>query len=124
MQKNRKTVNVKSVNIQQAAEEFYLSNKAKGLTEATCEIYKTYISAFIQWYGASKRLNNLSPSTFEEYVIFKAEKTDTAFCFGPAVLYYLKSQICSTFEGCRFFYELTADVRMHCSKEFLPVLVS
>ena len=29
MPKNRKTVNVKSVNIQQAAEEFYLSNQPK-----------------------------------------------------------------------------------------------
>ena len=72
MQKNRKTVNVKSVNIQQAAEEFYLSNKAKGLAEATCEVYKIYITSFIHWYGISEDLYNISVSTFESYVLFKA----------------------------------------------------
>ena len=46
MQRNRKTVKMKSVNIQQAAEEFFLSNQAKGLAAATCEMYRIYITSF------------------------------------------------------------------------------
>ena len=45
----RKTISRKPITISEVAEEFYRSNKAKGLASATCEIYKTYISAFIQW---------------------------------------------------------------------------
>lgn len=47
MKNNRKTVNVKSAIIQEAAEEFYKSNKAKGLAAATCQVYKIYITSFV-----------------------------------------------------------------------------
>lgn len=55
------------------AEEFYKHNRVKGLSEATCKQYKSYIDNFLSWTGSEITLNDVNEQLFENFIAFKAE---------------------------------------------------
>lgn len=73
MQKNRKEQQTEVMTLNEVAEEFYRNNVVRGLADATCETYKTFVGGFIKWFGGYRNIAEILPSTFDDYILFNKE---------------------------------------------------